>query len=153
MSQADEKATSMIQNLGGGYQGGQDDSFSAARAIVDMLAALVTASTKLQGVRLASLRALTGSDETLYTATKDTQIGGLMVTNNTAGAIPMRLHHVKRGGSADQENALYYDLSIAANATVQAFPNGGIQMSAGETLIVRSGTGGTLAYNLYGTNR
>lgn len=111
-------------------------------------------SDAAQGSRLASLRPLTGGDELLFTATLDTEVTRLFVANVDPAASSMRLHHVVAGGSVSQDNALVFDLVVApASEPVQIFAdtaNAGIQLKAGDTLWVRSSTGGRLAFNLYG---
>lgn len=105
------------------------------------------------GARLAAARPLTGSDTLLFTASIDTEVTRLMLCNITTGAVLFRLHHVVAGGSVAQENALYYDKSLAANDTlaiVAEVENGGIKLAPGDALWVRSPTGGSITYTAYG---
>lgn len=111
------------------------------------------AGMQAQGERLASLRPLTGSDELLFTTTLDTEVTRLFITNVDASDADMRLHHVAAGDAVSQDNALYYDFTVATGTTLQIFadaPNSGIQLKEGDALWVRSSTGGRLAFNMYG---
>jgi hypothetical protein len=107
-----------------------------------------------QGSRIASLRPLSGSDELLFTATLDTEVTRIFVANVDPSTSNFRLHHVVAGGTITQENALFYDVLIApASAPLQVIAdaaNSGIQLKTGDTLWVRSSTGGRLSINVYG---
>ncbi len=132
-----------------GFAGTSDDMVSVGRAIVENLAALVTVTSKSINQRIASLRPLGGGDELLFTATAPTSVRQIFITNVTgASATDFRLHHVPLGGSANQENALYYDYPLADGATLLAALD--IRLATGETLWVRSATGGNITFNVYG---
>lgn len=105
------------------------------------------------GARLAAARPLTGSDTLLFQASIDTEITHLLLCNITAGAVTFRVHHVASGGSVTQENALFYDKSLAANDTFRMIAeaeNAGIKLAPGDALWVRSPTGGSITYTAYG---
>ena len=45
------------------------------------------------------------------------RLDGLLVANTDSAAHTFRIYLYQSGGSASQQNALYYDVSIAANTT------------------------------------
>lgn len=63
----------------------------------------------------------TGSGTLLYTVPTGyrTEINDVIVANTTAGSLDFRMHFVSSGGSAATSNAIYYDVQIPANTTVQ----------------------------------
>lgn len=106
-----------------------------------------------QGSRLASFRPLTGGDELMFTATLDTEVTRLFITNVSGGAAAFRLYHVVAGGTPAQANALFFDHVLAANDTFELLadaPNSGIQLKTDDMLYVRAAVGGTVAFNVYG---
>lgn len=106
-----------------------------------------------QGSRLFWNRPADTAEHTAFTATLQTEVTKLFVTNNTGGALTFRLWHVPAGGSAGLDNALFYDKSVAANDTYifgGDTPNGGIHMDEGDFLVVRSSSGNGLGFNGYG---
>lgn len=121
---------------------------SIGRAIVEVITQLRQA-IGIDTVRLATFRPLSGSDELLLTATRTTNVRKLFVANVSAGAVTMRLHHVLRPESPDQQNALFFDLPVAVGETHELDLN--IILSITDTLWVRASTGGTLAFNAYGS--
>ena len=62
------------------------------------------------------------SDTLLYTSPNlpggRTEVSRIVVANTNDSAITFRLHAVPKGGSVGVTNALFYDVSVAANATV-----------------------------------
>lgn len=105
------------------------------------------------GTLLAALRPLTGSDTDLFEASLDTEVTQIFCCNITSGAVPFRLHHVVAGDLPAQENALFYDKTIPANDTfrlIAEVENCGIKLAAGDKLVVRSPTGGSITYSAYG---
>jgi hypothetical protein len=105
------------------------------------------------GTLLAAARPPTGSDTLLFEASLDTEVTQIFFCNITGSAATFRLHHVVAGGSVAQENALFYDKSIAANDTfrlVAEVENCGIKLAEGDALWVRSPTGGSITYSAYG---
>ena len=62
------------------------------------------------------------SDTLLYTSPNlpggRTEVSRIVVANTNDSAITFRLHAVPKGGSVGVSNALFYDVSVAANATV-----------------------------------
>lgn len=111
------------------------------------------ASLNAQGSRLAVLRPADTNPATIFTASLNTEITKIFVANVTNGALTFRLFHGLAGDSYDQDNALYYDVSVAANTTMVLegmTPNGGIMMQPDETLGVRSSSGDGLNFSVYG---
>ena len=128
-----------------------DDMASIGRAIVEAITELRTTLDSLSSSpRLASLRPLTGGDELLFTATVAVAVREIFVTNVTGStATDMRLHHVAVGGTVSQDNALYFDRPMADGETVAVRTN--IKLAVGDTLWVRSATGGNISFNVYGS--
>lgn len=62
------------------------------------------------------------SDTLLYTSPNlpggRTEVSRIVVANTDTGAKTFRLHAVPKGGSVAVSNALFYDVSMAANTTV-----------------------------------
>lgn len=103
--------------------------------------------------RLASAAPANTSNATLFTATLITEITRLHVCNLTGGAATFRLWHVPAGGAVADQYALIYDFSMAANDWLaqENFNVGtGLVLEPGDFLVIRSGTAGALAFNLYG---
>jgi hypothetical protein len=65
--------------------------------------------------------AITTGVTTLYTVPASTRtfVKDLDVANTTAGSINVRLFLVPSAGSASTANALFYDVAVAANSTLQ----------------------------------
>lgn len=108
-----------------------------------------------QGSRLASLCPGDTAANLAFTATLDTEITRLLVTNLTAGALTFRIWHVAAADSPTQppESALYYDHAVAANDTFELrsdATNSGIQLKVDDELWIRSSSASALAFNLYG---
>lgn len=106
-----------------------------------------------QGSRLASVLPTNTSDTTAFTATLDTEVTRMFVTNLTGGALTFRVHHVPSGQAVANQYALYYDHALAANDTFELFSdatNSGIQLKEGDFLSVRSSSGNGIAFNMYG---
>lgn len=106
-----------------------------------------------QGLRLASVRPLTTADALAFTTFIDTEVTRALVVNNTASPVAFRLYHVPAGGAAGLDNALFYDKSVAANDTfifASDANNSGVQLKEGDTIVVRSATGGALGFQIYG---
>ena len=111
------------------------------------------ANFNAQGSRLAVLRPADTTAATIFTATLNTEITKIFVANVTGGALTFRLFHGASGDSYDQDNALYYDVSVAANTTLVLeglTPNGGIMMEPDEILGVRSSAGDGINFSVYG---
>jgi hypothetical protein len=105
------------------------------------------------GSRLAVLRPTDTTAATIFTASLNTEITKIFVANVTSGALTFRLFHGASGDSYDQDNALYYDVNVAANATMVLegmSPNCGIMMQPDEILGVRSSAGNGLNFSVYG---
>jgi hypothetical protein len=111
-------------------------------------------ATLAQGSRLFSSRPVLAATDTLaFTATLDTEITRIFVTNNTAVADTYRIHHVDAGGAPSLDNGLYYDQTLAGKTTATVFadaPNSGIKLAPGDMIYVRAATGGAIAFNAYG---
>ena len=90
----------------------------------------------------------------LVTAMVRTEITALFIANTTGTAALARVFHDEGGSTYAASNALYYDISIAANSTTviaaQA-PFGGIVLAKDDTLGVRTATTNALTFTAYGT--
>lgn len=89
--------------------------------------------------------AITTGVTTLYTTPASTRtfVKDMDVANTTAGAINVRVFFVPSAGSAATTNALFYDVSVSANTTIQWL---GTQiMNTGDTIQIQaSGAGLTI---------
>jgi hypothetical protein len=106
-----------------------------------------------QGSRLASVLPTDTSNTTAFTATLDTEVTRMFVTNLSAGALTFRVFHVPADVVLGNVHALYYDHALAANDTFELFSdatNSGVQLKEGDTIVVRSSSGNNIAFNLYG---
>jgi hypothetical protein len=73
----------------------------------------------------------------------------LVVTNTTAGAVAYRVFHDDDGATYDTSTALFYDVSLSANATDVIPINAAMSDSTGN-FAVRTDTNNALTFTLYG---
>ena len=88
-----------------------------------------------------------------FTANLRTEITAIYVCNTTGSAVDCRVFHDDDGSTFDQTTALYYDVSIPANDTLvlaAQTANGGITVSDGGQIGVRTATASALTFSLYG---
>lgn len=73
--------------------------------------------------RLGQAAAGTGSGTLLYTTPTGYRcdVKDITIANTSASTIDFRLHLVPVGGSASTANAMFYDVTVAGNTTVQWF--------------------------------
>lgn len=93
-----------------------------------------------------------GTSETdVYTVPSSTQtiVSTLSITNVTGSAASARVFVRKAGASTAHVNAILYDVSFGANS-VAAFTLG-ITLEATDVVTVKSGTGASLTYQLFGS--
>lgn len=85
----------------------------------------------------------------LYTvpALTQTVCSSILVCNRSNTSSTFRVSHAVGGGTTQNKDYLYYDVTIAGNATFAATL--GITMSSGDKLTVYSTTA-DLSFNLYG---
>jgi hypothetical protein len=86
--------------------------------------------------------AITAAVTTLYTvpAATRTFVKDIDIANTTAGALTVRVFLVPSAGAAATTNALFYDVSMAANSTMQWV---GVQiLNAGDTIQIQASAGG-----------
>lgn len=106
------------------------------------------------GSRLVSVSPAATTNTPVFTATLETEITRMLVANRNAGAAAIRVYHVRAGETLADSDALYYDVSVAANSfldfATQA-PGGGIHLEIGDTLHVRASTTG-VNFNIYGVS-
>ncbi len=86
--------------------------------------------------------AITVGVTTLYTvpAATRTFVKDIDIANTTAGALTVRVFLVPSAGAAATTNALFYDVAMAANSTMQWV---GVQiLNAGDTIQIQASAGG-----------
>ncbi len=76
-------------------------------------------------------------------------IESIIVANNTGSAATYRIFHDEDGTTYSEATALFYDVSLAANTSVEIETDIYMQDSSGN-LAVRSGTGNALTFTGYG---
>lgn len=106
-----------------------------------------------QGSRLAVVRPAGTTAVTAFTASVQTEITSVLVCNTSGAARTFRLFHGEDGDSFDEENALFWDVPVDADATVAIFsdsPNNGLAMKATDILGVRSDAADGLTFSVYG---
>jgi len=99
---------------------------------------------------LGQSRPANTSNADLYTvpASTETIVSTLTVSNVTASAATIRIFVVPSSGSASEANALVYDPSLEAR-TIQGFTIG-LTLSAGDKIVVRSGTANSVTFQAFG---
>ena len=109
-------------------------------------------NTLAPGSLLAQLHPANTTTATFFTATLRTEITSLLVCNTSGSAVTFRVHLDEQGTTYAVDNALYYDVSVPANTTVNldAEMNAGIALVPGDTLGVRTGTASTLTFSAFG---
>lgn len=106
-----------------------------------------------QGSRLFSNRPAGTGDTLAFTAVMDTEVTRMFICNTTALAAAFRVYHCLAGDAPGVNNALFYDKQVAANDTyllASDATNSGIQLKVGDTIYIKSGTGGALGFQAYG---
>ena len=108
-------------------------------------------TTENTGKCLGQLRPADTNAASIYSpaAGVTAEIESIFVANNTAGAIAFRLFHDDDGTTYDQNTALYYDESIAANKTKEINLKFWMRLSTGN-LAGRSATNDALTFTVYG---
>ena len=111
------------------------------------------------GTLLAQVRpSTTNTATTLFTATLGVEITRIIACNppepgGRAQARNFTLHHVVRGGTAGNGNVLRYEEEIGTTETLdlgQESGTTGIQMQAGDSLIVKVSLANTITFTVYG---
>lgn len=104
------------------------------------------------GIQLAQAKPTNASATSIYSPADgvSAEIIHIIVANTTTSAVTFRMFHDEDGTTYTQDTALFYDVSIAANHTVQydvkiymVDPNG--------NLAFRTATASALTVTLYGT--
>ncbi|MEJ2116427.1 MAG: hypothetical protein P8Y36_00420 [Alphaproteobacteria bacterium] len=106
-----------------------------------------------QGSRLAVVRPDSTSAVTAFTASLPTEVTRVFVCNTSGGARTFRMLHGESGDSFDEENALFWDVAVAANTTYEVFsdaPNAGVSMRESDIIGVRSDAADGLTFSIYG---
>jgi len=94
--------------------------------------------------------AVTTSYTTIYTVPTNTRtyVKQIDICNTTGGAVTIFVSLVPNAGTASSSNALYYGLSVAANATLSyagvqvLLPGATIQVKGGSTGLTVTASGG-----------
>ena len=106
-----------------------------------------------QGSRLAVIRPGNTTAATAFTASVNTEITRIFVCNTSGATRTFRIFHGASGDSFDEENALFWDVEVAADTTYEVFadsPNSGIMLSTGDIVGVRSDSADGLTFSIYG---
>lgn len=105
----------------------------------------------LQEKQLGQLRPANTTAASLYSPPASTTaiFKTLIIANVTAGAALYRVFHDTDGTTYDQTTALFYDVSVAANATAIIEFFGASHQDAGN-IAVRTDTADALVFTLYG---
>lgn len=106
-----------------------------------------------QGSRLNVIRPGDTAATLAFTAAIDTEVTRVFVCNTSGAGRTFRLFHGEDGDSFDEENALFWDVAVPSNTTVEVFadsPNSGIMMKATDILGVRSDSADGLTFSIYG---
>ncbi len=106
-----------------------------------------------QGSRLAQTRPADTNAATAFTATINTEVTRVTVCNVTSSATTFRLFHAEDAESLNEDTALYWDVALAANTTIDILSesnNAGITLKATDKLGVRSGTADAVNFTVYG---
>lgn len=105
------------------------------------------------GTLLGRVRPTVTTVVSVFDATLATEITLVIIANTTGSAATFSLYHVLPGDSATTSNALYYNVSLAANQTftfAAQSPGAGIQVLGGESIQVDAGTISALTFSVYG---
>lgn len=91
------------------------------------------------------------SETAAYTVPASTSaiVSAIVVCNTSASAATFRVHQRIAGATAATNNALYYDVSLAAKTTITL--ENKITLAAGDVLGVQSGTANSLTFTIEGT--
>jgi hypothetical protein len=91
------------------------------------------------------------SNADLYTVPSSTQtiVSTVAIANTAASSALGRIFVVPSAGSASTANAIVYDYSFESNSTVTLTL--GITLTAGDKIIVRSGTANALTFHAFGS--
>ena len=102
---------------------------------------------------LAQSRLPNTNAASLYTAVYKTEITAIYIANNTGSGVAYGVHHDQAGTTYDESNALYFDVTLAANTTT-VITNGeigtNITIEPTDSIGIRSATGDALTFSLYG---
>lgn len=110
----------------------------------------------LIGVQLAQVMPLTTAAVTAFSATIKTEITRIVASNvlGAGGAeATMRIFHDDDGSDYSASNALYYDQTVSASNSVlidAGVQGGGLGVSRGGTIGVRSNTTAGITFTIYG---
>jgi CO dehydrogenase/acetyl-CoA synthase gamma subunit (corrinoid Fe-S protein) len=102
---------------------------------------------------------LTNSAATYYTVPEQpdntvTMVRGITLCNTTGSAVAVRVHNVQSGDSAAAANAVFYDLSIAANTSVVVcYDEGAWVLTKGMTIQALAGSNSAVTITLCGEER
>ena len=105
-----------------------------------------------QGSQLAQTRPSGTTAGAAFTASIQTEITRIFITNTTGSGATFSIYHDDDGTTYDQTTALFYGVSIPANTTTEfsCNPGAGIQIRADGKLAVQSNTGSALTFSIYG---
>ena len=103
-------------------------------------------------LQLAQLRPADTNTTTLFTSesNKQTTIQNIIVCNTTAGAVTFQVFADADGNTYDEDTALYWNVSLAANTTLVLEANMYLNALAG-SIGVRSASADALTFTVNGT--
>ena len=98
--------------------------------------------------------AATATTAVTATAGLQTKITTILICNTTSEAIKYRIYHDEAGITYAISNALYYDVTLAANSTetISFFPGSGISLAGADSLGVESNTA-NVVFSVYGVTQ
>ena len=93
---------------------------------------------------------------TAYTASTTTEITRIIICNTTASAAAASVFHDDDGATYSEATALAFGTSIPANGILEIsfdLSGGGIIVSPGGTIGVKTGTSSALTFSVYGIKK
>ena len=101
--------------------------------------------------QLGQLRPANTTAASIYSPASgvNTDVKTLVVCNQTAGAADYRIFHDDDGTTYDETTALFYDVTLSANATDIIPLNIGMDDDSGN-IAIRTDTNDALTFTLYG---
>ena len=105
------------------------------------------------GSQLAQVRPSGTTAVSAYEAGIRTEITRVVVCNTTGAAVDFSLYHDDDGNTFDQSTALYYEVSLGANETLEIISESvgsGLMVASGGQIGARASAANALTFTLYG---
>lgn len=106
-----------------------------------------------RGSQIAQSRPAGTTAVTAFTAVLQTEVTCILVCNTSGAGATYRIFHDDDGATYNETTALFWDVPIGAGETVTIAAggeNGGIHVSKGGALGVRSSVASALTFSIYG---